>query len=456
MKRLVLAVLAVFILAGIASAQTTMNMTGFIRVQGEMNNFGYGPNSLNGASTTFTPTLKKDDKSAAFVDQRARMFFNLKSGDNLGGTFAYEIDTRWGQPATYGTTKPTGGGNAGADAVNLETKHIYMWYNLTPDFKLTAGIQPYSDEFNGITFFSEDLAGIKADYKLSKDSSLMVGYFLLKDSSAASGITDGVFYIPVTYKQNLGDGKLALNYAYFKDSEGNTRINAMAKPLSTVNSSLNTYSVNYLGATYNGKAGNVDYYASLLYNFGSYGGDGDISGFALQAGGDFKVGAGKLRARLLYTSGDNDSTDNDYDGLVVATAYDLTASIPLCCNDLIFLVRALEESISHSAAILQDASGYGRGVTLGYISYDQNISDKTNLQFTLAHAMLNEDKNLNGGTLGTEIDIIARYKFEKNLSLTAGFGYLMLGDAYDKTATDQSGKDPSDPYKFFARLTYSF
>lgn len=451
MKRLVLAVLAVFILAGIASAQTTMNMTGFIRMQGELNNFGYGATGLNGATTSFSSPLKKDDKLSSFIDQRTRMFFNLKSGENLGGTVAFEIDTRWGDNSA--TVARNQGGAIGADSINIETKNAFMWYKPTDNLKLTFGIQGFSDEFNGILFFGADMSGIRADYTLSKDSSLLVGFYILKDPNADADATpggqqDATYFIPITYKQNIGDGKLSLSYYRMVDNTANAKINEMAKPV------LDDYSVNFLGATYLGKAGIVDYGLSALYNFGEYKNGGDISGYALQAQADVKTGPGKLRARLIYTSGDDNANDNDYDGLVTQTYNDVTSSIPLCCNDLMLLVRALEESINHSAAILQDISGYGRGVLLAYLSYDQNLSDKLNVQATIANARFNEKKNPGDKKgIGTEINLQARYKFEKNLSLTAGVGYLMLGDAYDKS---DAGKDPSDPYKLFARLTYSF
>lgn len=456
MKRLVLAVLAVFILAGIAGAQTTLDLKGFIRVQGELNNFGYGPYGLNNNVTNFKPFLKDDDKLSAFIDQRTRMFFNLKSGENLGGTVAFEIDTRWGDnSATVGRNQ---GGAIGADSINLETKNAFFWYKPSDNLKLTFGLQGFSDEFNGILFFGTDMAGIRADYTISKDSSLLVGYYILRDVVADAddttnldyvGPQDATYFIPVTYKTTLGDGKLSLAYYRIVDNEGKKKINEMAK-------GADDFTVNYLGATYVGKAGSVDYGVSALYNFGEYKNGGDINGYALQAQAGVKVGPGKLRARLLYTSGDDNATDNDYDGFVTQTYNDLTSSIPLCCNDLMFLVRSLEESINHSAAILQDISGYGRGVLLAYLSYDQNINDKTNVQVTVANARFNERKAggpEGGKELGTEIDLFARYKLEKNLSLTLGAGYFMLGSAYDKT---DSGKDPSDLYKLFARLTYTF
>ncbi len=451
MKRLVLAVLAVFILAGIASAQTTLDLKGFIRVQGELNNFGYGAFGLNAKATSLDRPLKKDDKLSSFVDQRTRMFFNLKSGENLGGTVAFEIDTRWGDNSA--TVARNQGGAIGADSINIETKNTFFWYKPSDNLKLTLGLQGFSDEFNGILFFGADMAGVRADYTISKDSSLLVGYYLLRDPNAdadatAGGQQDAIYFIPITYKQNLGNGKLSVSYYRIVDNEAAKPINEMAKQ------NVDDYSVNYLGATYFGKAGSVDYGVSALYNFGEYKIGGDISGYALQAQADVKVGPGKLRARLLYTSGDDDATDKDYDGLVTQTYNDVTSSIPLCCNDLMFLVRALEESINHSAAVLQDATGYGRGITLAYLSYDQNLNDKTNIQATIANARFNEKKTATEKKgLGTEINLQARYKLEKNLALTLAAGYLMLGDAYDKS---DSGKDPSDVYKLLARLTYTF
>jgi hypothetical protein len=70
--KVLLAVLAVLLTASFAAAQTTMTLNGIIRVYPELNNYGY--NAIN---------YSAESRSTSFVDQRARLFFNVKSGETL-------------------------------------------------------------------------------------------------------------------------------------------------------------------------------------------------------------------------------------------------------------------------------------------------------------------------------------------------------------------------------------
>jgi hypothetical protein len=104
-------------MVGFAFAQTTVNFSGFIRVYPEINNFGFG-----------NIELSDDSQTRAFVDQRARIFFNIKSGEEVGGTYAMEIDSRWGDIA-YAVGRNQGGALQ-ADTINVEKKMYICGLNL--------------------------------------------------------------------------------------------------------------------------------------------------------------------------------------------------------------------------------------------------------------------------------------------------------------------------------------
>ncbi len=448
--RVFLAVLAVLLVAGVASAQTTLDLKGIIRVYPEMNNYGYS-----------TVGYSADSKSSAFVDQRARLFFNLKSGDNVGGTVALEIDSRWGD-AIYDNGRNKGAALE-ADTINAETKNAYLWFKPNNDLKLTLGIQGYTDDFKGVFLGGADAAGIRADYTLSKDSSLMVGWYLFyqdpleKDGALSKygrGDTWGsVWFLPISYKMSLGNGKLGLAYYRLQDGGAGTS-STPAGNKSVRTASSNGAQINYLGANYAGKAGDLSYSAFLVYNFGTIdnyksGKDADISAFVFNADAAMKLGSGKIKAALLYASGDNSTTD--YNGFVTGNQYAAGADLPLMQNDLYLILRTLDD-ISHSVAFVTDLNNGGSGATVAYVTYDQNVSDKLNVQAALGYAKANED------TAGltpsiTEINAQAAYKFDKALTIKAAAAYGILSDKKDEKDGTQ---DADNLYRLMMKFQYAF
>lgn len=455
--RVFLAVLAVLLVAGVASAQTTLDLKGFIRVYPEVNNYGYTKIALDKAS-----------KTQAFVDQRARLFFNLKSGDNVGGTVALEFDSRWGD-AAY-TTSRNKGGALEADTTNAETKNAYLWFKPNSDLKLTLGIQGYFDDYYGVILGGADMAGIRADYTISKESSLSAGYYVWADQNVNKS-SDAVYFIPVSYKQSLGDGKLGVSFYILKDNAGSSAWDGvqpfrtglagettyLAPGPGTTNAHITSYgsaSVYYLGANYSAKAGDIDYAIAALYNFGTVNNapnkDADISAYLLHAMADMKLGSGKLKARLLYSSGDNSTTD--YNGVVTGNQYSIGSDLPLLCTDIYILMRTLEDN-SQSVALVPDVNNGGRGVTLGYVSYNQNLSDKTNAQVGLAYAQASDDSGLAGSAIGTEINAQLKYNFSKNLTVTGVLAYAFVGDGV-KAKNNTASYD--DLYRAFVKFNYAF
>lgn len=437
--RVFFALLAVLALTSLAAAQTTLDLKGYIRMYPEMNNYGFGAGAIN---------YSADSKSTSFVDQRARLFFNLKSGENVGGTVAFEADSRWGD-AAYQTSRNKGGALE-ADTTNIETKNAYLWFKPNNDLKLTLGIQGYTDDFKGIIFGGSDMAGIRADYKINNDSSLMVGWYLLQDPSANPGTSDAVWFLPISYYMNLAGGKLGL--AYYRIQDGGAGAFTAPGNKSVRTATSNGAQINYLGANYAGKAGDISYSAFFLYNFGTIDhytatADADISAFAFNADASMKLGDGKIKAVLLYTSGDKSTTD--YNGIVTGGQYALGADLPLMQNDLYILLTTLDD-ITQSLAFFPNLNNNGLGATVVYAAYDQNVTDKTNVQVTLGYGKASE-KAANGLTPAmTEINAQAAYKFDKALTIKAALAYGILSDVKVNNA------DADNLYRAIVKFQYAF
>ena len=487
-SKIFFSVIAVLMMAGLAFAQTTVNFSGFIRVYPEINNYGYG-----------NIQLSDDSQTRAFVDQRARIYFNIKSGEEVGGTYAMEIDSRWGDVAyTVGRNR---GGALEADTINVETKNLYLWFKPTVNSKYTLGIQGFSDDFMGIILGGADMAGIRADYNLSKESSLMAGWFLFSDRDVK--VNDGIYFIPVTFKHKMGNNTLSLSlYGLFDDGgkagerllNNTTELSPLSNrsyiggisPKTSVVGALSEYQrarIYYAGVNFSGKTGKVAYTLYGLYNWGtisgvSYDTDGDndldvtdrlqrtfnmnISSYALHGMVDVALGSGTLRGRVLYVSG-GDKNPEAYNGMVTGNQYAIGADLPLLCSDLFILIRTAED-ITHSAALLPDVNNNGRGAFLVYADYNHKINNKFSLQVGAGYLQANDNRvdgdalsgTKNAGMhMGTEVNAQLKYTFNKNMSITGVVAWADLGDYYnDYNST--TAIHPDSLYRAFVKFNYAF
>jgi hypothetical protein len=462
-------------MVGFAFAQTTVNFSGFIRVYPEINNFGFG-----------NIELSDDSQTRAFVDQRARIFFNIKSGEEVGGTYAMEIDSRWGDIA-YAVGRNQGGALE-ADTINVETKNVYLWFKPTANAKYTLGIQGFTDDFMGIILGGADMAGIRADYNLSKDSSLTAGWFLFSDRNVK--VNDGIYFIPVTFKQKMGNNTLTLAlYGIFDDGgrkderllnnvtelsplSNRSYLTSAPSPKTSVVGTAAEYQrarIYYAGVNFSGKSGNIAYSLFGLYNWGTFNGlaasgrimNMNISAYALHAMADVALGSGTLRGRVLYVSG-GDKNPESYNGMITGNQYAIGADLPLLCSDLFILIRTAED-ISHSAALLPDVNNNGYGAFLVYADYNHKINDKLAFQIGAGYLQANDnrvDGNALLGTkdagmhMGTEVNAQLKYTLNKNMSITGVVAWADLGDYYNDYSS--TAIHPDSLYRALVKFNYSF
>src|ERR1039457_766754 len=146
----------------------------------------------NRVNTGFNAT--ENLRTNNYFEQRDRLFYTAKVSDDLKLVTGFEIDSMWGDRAQGGlpdsgnntnfTTAAfrNSGGAIESDAVNLETKWVYLDFKIpsTPT-RVTAGIQAFKDSLKGI-FFDFDAAGIMASTKLNP-LTLNLGYIRGYDQS---------------------------------------------------------------------------------------------------------------------------------------------------------------------------------------------------------------------------------------------------------------------------------
>jgi hypothetical protein len=466
-KKLLLVVIAVFFMSGIATAATTVDIKGQIRVYPETNNYGRSSGALPGYLISKTPSSNN-----FFTDQRTRLYFNAKTDESVGASLALEIDSFWGQSAFTVARDGTGGGQ-GSDSVNIEVKYANFWFKPTAALKVTAGIQTFADDMAGAFVGGGDMAGFRLDYALSKTASLTAGLFTWwqdQMTGAAAGTwKDSVYFIPITFKQQLGGGTAS---AFFYTIQDSTKATDAAggptgtRPFGAGPTALNydKAQIYYAGLNYGGKAGNVSYYLMGAYNFGTFnnvgytatasGDDRKISAYALSAKLDVKIGDGKLRVNGMYVSG-GDSKDKDkYNGFVTGDQYSGHQTMPLLQDDLVLLIQNTDV-ISNAGVLVGNPNNNNDGLGVAYAAFDYNLSQKLNAKAVMGYATADKQNSSarQGKTIGTEYNAQLAYKFNDNLMIKGVGSYAPLGD-YFKVAG--SSFEPDATYRVLAKFIYSF
>lgn len=146
-----------------------------VSFSGEFRVFGIVTDNLTDYKET-EGTANKD--SFARYTQRLRLFTTVQSADKKAkAVWGLEVgDVTWGSgggangPEYGGTSSRTGpgsGGELGADGVAVETKHLYIWFEVpgVPQASLTVGIQNITLLATPSEFLSDDAAAIKLDLK---------------------------------------------------------------------------------------------------------------------------------------------------------------------------------------------------------------------------------------------------------------------------------------------------
>ncbi|HEY4744578.1 MAG TPA: hypothetical protein VIH45_07955 [Desulfuromonadaceae bacterium] len=458
-----------------------------------------------------------------YFEQRARIFYTAKASDDLKLVTAFEIDSVFGDKAqgSISTTSVANGqftfrnsgGAMESDAVNLETKWVYLQFKIpsTPTTVL-AGIQPFKDSLKGI-LLDADIAGVITSTKLGA-ATVNAGYLRAYDQSFFS--TTGVGSTSaanVKGNQNLDIGALELKYDLTKDTklgvvyylyaDGRpfnvvTTPGNSAPPVTTggvlVDSATMIHTFGLTGETKVGPvalSGFLAYQGGVLRNFNAagVGQNGDsayLNAFAYNLAAKAPVGPGSLRSALLFTSGNsNDASTLKSKHLTgwVGTSQSLnstwasnTGTSSYNEGGMMLLNRnALNNNTTTDNAIIYNTSNGtnpvdAQGMYLYTLGYDANITPKlyTNVNAGAAWAAhTNSMKPFDNKTgkqnatnyMGSEVNLETGYKMYDNLTARFQAAYVFLGGYYKGSSSIGSAttpKDPENPYTARLILSYAF
>jgi hypothetical protein len=457
-KGLIVLLAAVLVAAFTLPAMADQSATGFIRTKAWMSNF------MSNTAGTFVPV--QDARTNSFVETRARILYKAGTED---AQFVYygEFDQEWGGQA-YFTGRNTGGGLE-ADTTNLETKNIYVMFkipNTSWDFKV--GVQNQTDSYAGVIFGVADMAGVFATFKYDPVSFRLGWAKFWENANTAADDVD--LYLIEAKFAPMPDVKLGLNFYFLNDMGAGVKGTpgsggaSSATVVVAESSGYDNLRLYIPGFDFSAKAGPATVSGWFFYQTGTFevpgGTDVDVSGFAGNLRADMNLGPGKFFVEGLYVSGDDNSGDTDYKGIITASHYNLAGSF-YYRPDLQFL-GANGDDINTSQSLVYEMSNGGAGIWMLAAGYSQKLTDKLSGKVGIGYAAANEKRVRDGvsvaanfandSAMALEVNANVNYNISKGLDIGLYGAYAFLGSAYDVT----SGSDRDDPYMLFARLNFGF
>lgn len=417
-------------------------------------------NYENGGTAAIDPTAYNDHNNANnFFEQRARLQYTAKASDDLKLVTQFELDSKFGGDKTGKYAGSSDAGSYDADGISLETKHVYLDFNLGKDIKVKAGIQPIKDSLKGV-FVDADLAGVLVSSKMGA-ATLSGGYFRYKTESSLVASTTGYF----TNTADLGHNNADL---FMVDAKCAFTKDASFGALYYLNSDYSTatpttYHVFGLTADAKIKAATVSGFLAAQTGHGYTGtAKKAISGYAANVAAKLPIGPGTAKTAALYLTGDGDTNNGNN------TSWSATASSTYAEGGMFLLARTGAGGTSNDRTLTGASfSGNPKGLFLYTLGYDATITPKlyanANLGLMWVAKSNYAPKNNSTGKansadlLGSEINLETGYKVYDNLTAKVQLAYVFLGGAYNKSAINSSGPiDPENPYTARVGLSYAF
>ncbi len=435
---------------------------GMFRLKADISNFDNGGTGLR--------IPKYNPGTSNFVDQRARLLYMAKANDDLKLITHFEIDSRWGD-ASY-TNGRNLGGSIGADTVNLETKSVYLDFNIPTKVPVNVkgGMQPFTDAYKGI-FVNTDAAGVVASAQYAGFTNA-VGWFRFDDrgtevtaaGSAAAAISATANTGKRTRDLIIADTKygiskdLKVGGSYYMINDDESVPTTTAAGQAVTDGIVHTLGVN---AEANLGLATVDGFA--LYQFGNAtvaGFERHISAWAANVGAKAKIGIGTARANFLYTSGEGNPARGNYNGFIPVKneTSGADAENTFYPAEMRILLRD-KFGTTDDRAMVYNSDNQGQGIIGGFIGYDANITPKVfanaNAGFVAVakRGLVAASTTSDSGYMGTELNAEVGYKLYDNLTASVQGAYVILGDYYKGTS---AGKDPNSPFLSRIVLNYVF
>jgi hypothetical protein len=427
--KIVVTTLAAVALA--APAFATSSVSGYYRMQ-------MITQTINGAPA-------KNKPAESVVDNRLRMAYKNQLNDYLYFVYYAEVDTPWGQ-LSKGSIG--GGGEAGADGVNVETKNAYIDFKIPNSiFSFRSGVQGYADRFNG-AFVFDDMAGIQANLSIAPAFSTNLAYFKFYENNKALWDDVNLYGLQNTIKVN--DNLKIDADLYWRDNASGIVI-APGAALDTAGAVVNKADDLYVaGVAAQAKVAGVGLDGWVAYQFGKQdrivGSDVKYGSLGASAKASMDAGPAKVGLRLTYFSKDDSATDDKAWQQVATGNFDFTGE-----NLSIFYCDVYYNNTGGGRHAMTDAASAGYGLFAVNATADVKLPANLYLKSGAGYFMALDDtinKNIatkkDGKDLGIEVAARVGTKIAEKVDVSLGGAYAFVGNFYNSTT---GGSDPDNMYK---------
>lgn len=430
-----------------------------------VSNFDNG--TVNGAG------LKAGAESGVVATQRARIMYVAKANDDLKLVTHFELDTRFGGQATgsyKGMTGNNDSGQLGADSITLETKNLYIDYNIpSTGVNVKTGIHLITDNYEQL-FCMADVAGITVTKKLAA-LKLKGGWYRLSDKD-----TDGTNAVSLTPTALVGELTTDLlefdgQYAVNKDTTvGASYYNVQRDSVEKRPYGMGEFEfLHMVGLNADIKAGPATIKPYFAYQFGDGNPTGtvkhDISAYLAGVTTNTKIGPGIFNLAGFITSGDKEAPSatsgkvKDFKILSNDTSYGPGNMWLLLRNSTGYAEATVldTDNTARDRGLMAVFAGY-EGVATNKVFYGANVGYmRTSEQRT---NVVKGVKIKESAEVGTEINALVGYNMFDNMKARFDVAYLYLGDGLKGVDGQRIGNlgaaDASNPYRVSVSVSYSF
>lgn len=406
-------------------------------------------------------TITANENTRSFVNQRFRTWLSYSPTENVGGYLQLEVGhVGWGEDREGTKTF-----DAGGDSVGIELRRGFLRYSSEDLGTFRVGIQDWHDAFgesptlgsfdavddydsfgavlaNSIWDFNVGGVSWSRTFQVAGGLTLQGGVFQLWEGDDARA--DDVYLVGLDADLSLrtrGDSVGASLY-YLKDR------GEYSYPTATPYDS--SWDV-WFGARASKKVGTVPLRGWVIFNKGKRdetgGPDFDHSGWAAKVEvPGIALGAGKLSAQALYSSGDDDPTDDDSDEFrTIAQSERDNFGAQGYWSYLMLSSPHGPSDVKDLGVGLQNR---GLGLWTVQVRYAFPIGER--IGGTLAAGWLRSAKNPPGGEreMGVEIGHTFHVDLGGGMALDFGGAYFFTGDFY----RGPGGGSPDNLWEAFLRM----
>ena len=435
--------------------------------------FFFGAGETSGDQAASNRRIKDDGQDSMWAGAKYRLWTEAATNDGaVKGVYAIELgNLRYGR---------TGGGGYSGDGTNIETRWAYTDLQLPfieSKSRVSLGLAPVKVNYY---LWNETAMGVQwygamdemFDYRVA----WIRGYERFRDTDTGGNSADS-FFARGDFKPL--EGMTLGAFAMYTNSRGDSPSGTISdfqyekKFIASTDVDLEVYELGVDGSfKTDAGPGNLFVNWDLIYQGGEINDaqftatnlgttptaqDYDVSAYFLHADVGFSWDDFKVTLTGWYASGDDDPTDDDFEGFFSTDVDIFTGS------------TVLMESYDDDNYFTERPYLLDKGLILVKGAFDWNATDKLKVGTALAYMMTAEDVEYIDGDgvtgssqsedeVGVELMGYMSYKLYQNVEFAINAGYLWAGDAMDYWEEDsiRDGKSDEDIFRSMARVRYSF